>query len=140
MAWGIDLIFRLIRMFRLIRLKFIHPHRMSKIFKDRLKKFNGLSAYCTVLDNFCLAFGACGMSGIVWHRTFLLLPKRKVPKENAVLPAAPRPPGIALFLTGLGSIFRIIELRSSCQKRRSPPTSGTIPFGRACLADGEKIC
>ena len=64
----------------------------------------------------------------------------EVPKENAVLPAAPRPAGIALFLTGFGSVFRMIELRSSCQKRRSPPTSGTIPFGRACLADGEKIC
>jgi hypothetical protein len=56
--------------------------------------------------------------------TFLLFAQKK----SALLPAAPTTYGDC-------AVFRSISLRFSRQKRRSPPASGTISCGRACLAE-----
>jgi hypothetical protein len=69
---------------------------------------------------------------------FFLLAQKKETKKRALLPAAPTTYGDCADFDGVWVVFRYIVLYSSRQKRRFPPASGTIPFGRACLAEGTR--
>ena len=65
---------------------------------------------------------------------FFCLPKKRN-KKRALLPAVPTTCGDCAFFDGVRIVFRGIVLYSSRQNRRFPPASGTIPSGRACLAE-----
>jgi hypothetical protein len=93
----------------------------------------------TFCDSICLAFclhlALKATFGIFF---FFLFAQKKETKKRALLPAAPTTYGDCADFDGVWSVFRYIVLYSSRQKRRFPPTSGTIPCGRACLAEGTR--
>jgi hypothetical protein len=95
----------------------------------------------TFYDGICLAFHLyLALKATFGIFFFFLFAQKKETKKRALLPAAPTTCGDCADFDGAWIVFRYIVLYSSpdVKSGRFPPTSGTIPFGRACLAEGTR--